>query len=285
MAKDLDTLIDKEFDSMYNLAKVDTSIKTYYDSGVYALNYICSKNLYGAYPKGRIIGIDGLSSTGKSLLAATAMRDPKIDIVIIVESEGGGHSQELIDFAGVDKNKVRVLKASTLVSYKLNKKTGDVEEIGDKDIPKTKDTEKYLYVEGAGYLIRKLSNLVQFNKIEKNILIILDSLGNMQSIRGLGGCWHPETLISFLDGDKLGFKKIEDIQEREKVLTHLGTFELITKKFEYTDKEELIEIEGENGIVYKLTPNHRLLVKRDGKIEWVEAQNLSLDDELLKINT
>lgn len=187
MSKDLDALIDKEFDNVYNLAKTDTSIKTFYDSGVYALNYICSKNIYGAYPKGRIIGIDGLSGTGKSLLAATAMRDPKIDMVVIVESEGGGHSQELLEFAGVNKSKVKILKASTLVSYKLNKKTGDVEEIGDKDIPKTKDTDKYLYVEGAGYLIRKLANLVQFNKIEKNILIILDSLGNMQSIRGLGG--------------------------------------------------------------------------------------------------
>ena len=187
MSKDLDALIDKEFDNVYNLAKVDTSIKTYYDSGVYALNYICSKNIYGAYPKGRIIGIDGLAGSGKSLLAATAMRDPKIDMVVIVESEGGGHSQELLEFAGVDKSKVKILKASTLVSYKLDKKSGNVEEIGDKDIPKTKDTEKYLYVEGAGYLIRKLANLVQFNKIEKNILIILDSLGNMQSIRGLGG--------------------------------------------------------------------------------------------------
>jgi len=187
MSKDLDALIDKEFDNVFNLSKTDTSIKTYYDSGVYALNYICSKNIYGAYPKGRIIGIDGLSGSGKSLLAATAMRDPKIDTVVIVESEGGGHSQELLEFAGVDKSKVKILKAATLVSYKLNKKTGDVEEISDKDIPKTKDTDKYLYVEGAGYLIRKLANLVQFNKIEKNILIILDSLGNMQSIRGLGG--------------------------------------------------------------------------------------------------
>lgn len=187
MSKDLDALIDKEFDNVQNLAKEDRSISTFYDSGVYALNYICSKSLFGAFPKGRIIGIDGKSGTGKSLLAATVMRDPKIDLVVIIESEGGGHSQELLEFAGVDKSKVKILKASTLVSYKLDKKSGTVEEIGDKDIPKNKDTDKYLYVEGAGYLIRKLANLVQFNKIEKNILIILDSLGNMQSIRGLGG--------------------------------------------------------------------------------------------------
>lgn len=284
MSKDLDALIDKEFDSVYNLAKVDTTIKTYYDSGVYALNYVCSKNLFGAYPKGRIIGIDGLAGSGKSLLAATAMRDPKIDMVVIVESEGGGHSQELLEFAGVDKSKVKILKASTLVSYKLNKKTGEVEEISDKEIPKNKDTDKYLYVEGAGYLIRKLANLVQFNKIEKNILIILDSLGNMQSIRGLGGCWHKDTMVAYLNGDEVDYKKIQDVEIGESVLTHLGTFEVVDNKFEYLDKEELIEIEDENGSLYKLTPNHKLLVSRNGKTEWVEAGNLSVDDELLKID-
>lgn len=284
MSKDLDALIDKEFDSVYNLAKVDTTIKTYYDSGVYALNYVCSKNLFGAYPKGRIIGIDGLAGSGKSLLAATAMRDPKIDMVVIVESEGGGHSQELLEFAGVDKSKVKILKASTLVSYKLNKKTGEVEEISDKEIPKNKDTDKYLYVEGAGYLIRKLANLVQFNKIEKNILIILDSLGNMQSIRGLGGCWYKDTMVAYLNGDEVDYKKIQDVEIGESVLTHLGTFEVVDNKFEYLDKEELIEIEDENGSLYKLTPNHKLLVSRNGKTEWVEAGNLSVDDELLKID-
>lgn len=284
MAKDIDALIDKEFDNVYNLAKTDTSIETFYDSGVYALNYICSKNMFGAYPKGRIVGIDGLSGTGKSLLAATAMRDPKVDMVVIVESEGGGHSQELLEFAGVDKSKVRILKASTLVSYKLDKKTGNVEEIGDKDIPKNKDTDKYLYVEGAGYLIRKLANLVQFNKIEKNILIILDSLGNMQSIRGLGGCWHPETLVSVFENGENSFKTIEEVQEGDKVLTHLGTFEKVNKKFEYSEKDELIEIEDENGVVFKLTPNHKLLVMREEKVQWVEAGHLRLSDSLLKID-
>jgi len=284
MAKDLDALIDSEFDNVYNLAKTDTTIETFYDSGVYALNYICSKNMFGAYPKGRIIGIDGLSGVGKSLLAATAMRDPKIDMVVIVESEGGGHSQELLEFAGVDKSKVRILKAATLVSYKLDKKTGNLEEIGDKDIPKNKDTDKYLYVEGAGYLIRKLANLVQFNKIKKNILIIVDSLGNMQSIRGLGGCWHPDTLVAYLNNNELNYKRIEEIEEGERVLTHLGTFEEVLKKFEFDDKKELIEIEAGNGEVYKLTPNHKLLVKRDGVTKWIPAGELELTDSLLKIS-
>jgi len=186
---EIDKIISSEFDDMIDMSKQDTSVNTWYDSGVYAFNYICSKNLFGAYPKGRIIGLDGLSGTGKSLLAATLMRDKKIDYIVIIESEGGGHSAELLKFAGVDPKKVRVLKANTLNSYKIKKKDGTLEEIADKEIPKNKDTDTYRYVEGAGSLIRRFAHSIEFNKIEKNIVIIMDSLGNMQSVRGLSGSY------------------------------------------------------------------------------------------------
>ena len=128
-------------------------------------------------------------NTGKSLLAATMLRDPKIDYVVVLETEGGGNSKELIDFAGVDtsKTKVKTLKANTISSYRIKKKTGEVEEVTDDKFPKKKETDEYLYVEGAGLLLRKFANLVKYNKIEKNIVIILDSLGNLQSVRGLSG--------------------------------------------------------------------------------------------------
>ncbi len=184
---DLDKIIEKEFTDAIDISKVDTKVKTWYDSGVYAFNYICSKSIYGAYPKGRITGIDGLPSTGKSLMASVAMRDPQIDRIIIIESEGGGNSAELIEFAGVDPKKVRIMKASTLQSYSINKKNGAIEEVPDNKIPKIKETDKYLYVEGAGLKVRKLAHAIQFNKVKGNFLIIMDSLGNMQSIRGLAG--------------------------------------------------------------------------------------------------
>ncbi len=128
-------------------------------------------------------------NTGKSLLAATMLRDPKIDYVVVLETEGGGNSKELIDFAGVDtsKTKVKTLKANTISSYRIKKKTGEVEEVTDDKFPKKKETDEYLYVEGAGLLLRKFANLVKYNKIDKNIVIILDSLGNLQSVRGLSG--------------------------------------------------------------------------------------------------
>lgn len=185
--EEIDSVIDKEFDEVVDMSKVDTSVSTYYDWGVYSFNYACSKNLKGGIPKGRITGIDGLSGVGKSLLVATAMRDPNIDYILIIESEGGGNSDELLKFAGVDPKKVRLFKAATLNSYKIKKKDGTIEEVSDNALPKKRETPDYKYVEGAGSLIRRFCQKINFNGIKSNIFIVMDSLGNMASTRTVAG--------------------------------------------------------------------------------------------------
>ncbi|GAG80435.1 unnamed protein product, partial [marine sediment metagenome] len=139
-----------------------------------------------------VLGVEGLPGVGKSLICSTAMRDPQIDYVVIIETEGGGHSKELIDFAfqGKTPKNVRIMKANTFASYKINKKNQKIEEIHDKELPanKTKwETDTHLYVEGVTSKVRRFNFAIQFNKIKKNVLIILDSLGNIQSVRGLAG--------------------------------------------------------------------------------------------------
>lgn len=183
----LDNLIEKEFSEIIDLSKVDTKVPHWYDIGVYAVNYICSKNLFGGIPKGRITGIEGLSGTGKSLLTATVMRDPTIDRIFIIETEGGGNSDELITFANADRSKVRIFKTSTFNSYCITKSTGKIEEISDAKLPKARETDKYIYKEGASTFLRRLANTIEYSKVKPNILIIMDSLGNMQSVRALTG--------------------------------------------------------------------------------------------------
>ena len=185
--EDIDKAIAKEFDDIIDMSKVDTSVKTWIDSGVYALNYICSKNLLGAYPFGRVTSIDGLASTGKSLLAACAMKDPNVDYVLLLESEGGGSSKELLQFAGVNMEKVRIKKFKTFGNYKINKSNSDIEEVADNKFPKKKEDEKYIYEEGITRFLKRFINSIRFNGIKKNILIILDSLGNLQSVREMSG--------------------------------------------------------------------------------------------------
>ena len=185
---ELDKIVSKEFSDMVDLSKVDTKVKIWYDTGVYALNYIMSRNLFGGVPSGRVTAFDGKASTGKSLIAARTMRDEKIDMIILIDVEGGGHGRELIDFAGVDPSKVRRITANTLTSYRTIKSSGKIEEIKDSDVPSTKmETDKYIYVEGLTSKIRRFIQSITLNKIEANIIIVLDSLANIQSVRALSG--------------------------------------------------------------------------------------------------
>jgi hypothetical protein len=118
----INELIAEEFDDLIDMSKVDTKVRHWFDTGVYALNYAWSKNLFYGYPVGRITSIDGLSGTGKSLLLSSAMKDPTVDYIFFIETEGGGASIELFKFAGVDVSKVKMKKASTFESYRINKK-------------------------------------------------------------------------------------------------------------------------------------------------------------------
>lgn len=222
----LDSMIQSQFDEVVDLSKVDGKVKNWLDSGIYSLNYSMSKNLKAGIPAGRITSYTGLSGTGKSLLAASAMKDPSLDMIIIVETEGGGHSKELIEFAGVDEKKVRILKAHTFANYKLNKKTGKAEEVADDKFPVKKDTTDYLYKEGATRLIKKFVHALDFTpKLkEAKILIILDSLGNLQSVRALGG-----TTDMGKTGQEIGnFFKTFDIAFEKSNIAFLYTNKLYT---------------------------------------------------------
>ena len=128
-------------------------------------------------------------NTGKSLMAAVAMRDPQLDMIMILETEGGGHAKELIEFAGVDPNKVRIIKAHTFGNYKVNKKNNKIEEIADSKFPVKTETPENVFVEGAIRKVKKLVHALQFNKNleDAKILLVLDSLGNLQSVREFGG--------------------------------------------------------------------------------------------------
>lgn len=190
---EIDKVIAKEFGDLVDLSKVDTKVHTWFDTGVYALNYICSKSLFRGVPAGRVTSIDGLVGTGKSLLVANLMKDPKVDYILIVETEGGGNSAELMEFAGVDLKKVRIFKTNTFENYRIKKKDSKIEIINDNDFPKdkNKNTTEHIYHEGATRLIRRFINTIEFNNINKNILVVMDSLGNLTSVRDFSGT--PDT--------------------------------------------------------------------------------------------
>jgi hypothetical protein len=93
-------------------------------------------------------------------------------------------------------------------------------------------------------------------------------------------CFLPEELVLTVNG----YKKIEDIQLGEEVWNYeevKKTFktDFVEKKFERHIKEEILEIELEDGRIIKCTDNHKLLTKNGYK----KAKNLLNTDELICI--
>jgi len=183
----LDDIITKQFEDMEDLSQEDTSVKLWYDWGNYALNYISSKSLFNGVPAGAITSVKGLSGVGKSLLLASVVKDPKVEIVIAIEAEGAGFTKDLLQFAGADISKLRRIKCSTFENFKINKKNGAIEEVSDDKFPQKKETDDYIYEEGATRLVKRLLNQIEFSSIKANIVIVLDSLANLQSVREKSG--------------------------------------------------------------------------------------------------
>jgi len=185
---DIDALIDEQFgDSVINLSKIDGKVPYWLDTGVYSINYQISKNLRNGYPGGRVIQIAGLSGTGKSMFASYAGKDPQVDKVFIIDSEGGGNGAELVDFLGIAREKIKIFKAKTLENYRVNKSTMKIERVADKEVPAKLDTDTYIYYEGATRIVKKIIDTLIYNSIKAKILIIVDSIGNMKSVRELEG--------------------------------------------------------------------------------------------------
>lgn len=185
----LDDIINQQFTEMVDLSKEDQVTKEWIDTGNYALNYICSRNFLNGYPLGQITALYGQSGTGKSMLPAIAAKDPKIDRVIVLDSEGGGTGRSLFEFVGADLTKLRYMTVQTLDSYKINKETGKIEEVSDKEIPAKLDTPSSIYHMGLILILKKLLYALEYNHSTERVLIIIDSLSNMKSVRAslLGG--------------------------------------------------------------------------------------------------
>ena len=184
---DLDDVIDEQFGNLTDLSKVDTKVKLWYSWGIYSLNYISSKDIHSGVPAGRITSVKGLNSTGKSLLLASLAKDPKIDKIVAIGSEGGGLSAELFEFAQAPLNKIRISQYASFASYKIKKSNGEVEEVPDSKFPVKADSDDYRYIEGATRFIRRFINAIEFKGIKTNIVIMLDSLANMKSVREIAG--------------------------------------------------------------------------------------------------
>jgi len=58
----------------------------------------------------------------------------------------------------------------------------------------------------------------------------------------------------------------------------------LVEKFWYNGEKEVYDVEFEDGKIYKMTANHRLLVNRDSEQVWVRCDELREGDDIVNIN-
>lgn len=92
-------------------------VKDFLDTGSYALNRVLTGDIYKGIPAGRISTFYGQSGSGKSLIAANtaalALKNNKVDVVYIFDSEGGT-LVNIFKKHGVDMSKVNHIPVASI---------------------------------------------------------------------------------------------------------------------------------------------------------------------------
>lgn len=239
-----------------------SNVREWIDTGSMALNAIVSGSLHKGVPMGRITGFAGPSGCGKTLiLNKIAANAQKKGIHVIYFDTESALDNETAERLGCDTSRIKHCPIEIIEDCR-------------------------------NQIVKFLKNVVE-KKMEGKFLIIIDSLGNLISSReakviedqkdsaDMGNravsCLCPNTLIFTLEG----FKKLSDVEIGDKVLTHLGRYRKVIDKWD-TKHSDYIKIKTKNSEIV-LSKNHKLLVKRNSKLTYIEAQYIKTTDKLLKI--
>lgn len=113
-------------------------------TGNYALNWAISKDINKGLPMGRIVLLTGEASSGKSMIALSMMREEDIDLIVYMDSEGGGVTQDFARFLGIDPSKILYTPIDT--------------------------------IEDLIVRMRKVIDTIEKNNSAKNVLMVVDSI-------------------------------------------------------------------------------------------------------------
>lgn len=270
------------------MAKIDEWIST----GSYILNAALSGSVFGGMPNRRSLGLAGEEGSGKTYVALSICRNAINNHgyqVIYMDSEGS-IDKDFVARLGVDTSKVRLQAVNTI--------------------------EEVNFI--ASQIIDQFEKNAEAGISSPKVMIVLDSLGNLtsekeatdtkegndkrdmtkqQAIRKLfrvNGmkfakhgiplivnahvyeCVAEDTKVTMSDNS---IKNIKDINKGEHVLTLAGPKEVLdTFNFNVNN---YIELEFENNYVIKCSSEHKFAMEKNGRMEWVTADHLIVDDEVL----
>jgi len=282
-------------------------------SGNYVLNHILSGKFGRGYPAGRITQLFGDSGSGKSFLTAKAIADAQKDgyMVVVLDSEQAV-SQDYLENIGVDLDPsmimtIQVQTVEQTQDMMIEVLEGVKEEqaaLGNKEDLKLllivdslgllssnkalEDSERGHHAADMGTkakaLTKMFTNVTQKIGITDTVCLMTNHMitpvGEMfpQPKPKGGQCLIAGTLIQ----TENGFKPIEDIKIGDMVKTHMDRTKPVEKLFSFDDLD-ILEVELENGQTIKMTPEHKMLIERNGEKMWVEAKDLTIEDSFIQL--
>lgn len=128
-----------------SLAKIPGWITT----GNHALNWAISKDINKGLPMGRVVLLTGDPGSGKSMIALSMMRDEDIDLIVYMDSEGGGVTEDFAKFLGIDSSKILYTPIDT--------------------------------VEDLINRMRKVIDIIEKNNSAKSVLMVIDSISMLST--------------------------------------------------------------------------------------------------------
>ena len=278
--------------------KASSEFSGYIDSGSYVLNAALSGDMFGGFPNNKALIFAGDPATGKTFFAMGIVRNfleqHKNGQVFYFDTESAVTNAMLtsrgIDITRVAKSepdsieKFRTVAVKALDAYMAlpedkrfpllmvldslsalpsKKETEDI--TNEKD---ARDMTKSQLIKGAFRVLRlKLAKAKVPLLVTNHVYSIIGAYVPTKELAG--GCLVSGTAVLLADGTP---KNIEHITAGETVKTLYGPC-VVSETFRFDDKP-IYEIELETGDIIRCSGEHRFLV--DG--EWVEAQNLTIDD-------
>ncbi|MAH43749.1 hypothetical protein CL614_08595 [archaeon] len=160
---------------------------------------------------------------------------------------------------------------SKIIRKKILKYKGDVIDLHISNSHTYNVEGKGVHNSGAGSLVNYLLGITQLDPIPYNLL--------WSRFLGRHRCLDEETYVM----TESGKKKLKDIVEGEKVLTHNGKHRKVINKAS-VQHDTAIEIKF-NGRKIVCSPNHRWVINRKGQQVETMACHLQKGDKLIRLTS
>ena len=285
--------IVKEIGDDYTKLAADIDeTETYVDTGSYIFNALVSGSVFGGVSGNKITAIAGESSTGKTFFSLAVVKnflDSNPDGYCLYFDTEAAITKSLIESRGIDTTRLVVVNVVTIEEFRTKAlKAVDMylkapeedrkpcmfvldslgmlstnKEINDAlDDKQVRDMTKSQLIKGAFRMLTlKLG--------QANIPMIVTN-----HTYDVVGCALKGTKIKTPDGNI----DISEIKVGDYVNTMIG-LKKVTDTYEY-EFDEYYQIELENGSVYNLTGEHKLMTQEG---EWKKVSELTEEDILINI--